>query len=68
MDNLLKKKTSEFMRITGMSMGYLSKQVDLSITSISLWLNGKRDLSVKSQNRIAEFMSDCTLKLVEIAK
>lgn len=68
MDNFLKKKTLQFLRASGISIGYLSRHVDLSITSISLWLNNKRELSEKSQNRIAQFMADYTLRLVEIAK
>ncbi len=68
MDSLLKKKTSQFLKITGMSMGYMGKHVDLSVTSISGWLGDKRELSENAKERIIQFMTERTMQLVELAK
>lgn len=67
MNTILQNKVSKFLHCSGMSQAQFAKFADLGIATLNLWLNDKRIISTKMENRIEGFMSEYAEKITEIA-
>lgn len=68
MNMLLRDKVKRFLEITEINKTVFCKRADISSTSLNSWLKGERELSIKSENRLINYMTDYTKKLIEISK
>ena len=68
MNMLLRDKVKKFLEITEINKTVFCKRADISSTSLKSWLKGERELSIKSENRLINYMTDYTKKLIEISK
>ena len=64
----LKEKVREFLKLSKLNKTVLCRGADISTTTLNCWLNGERELSSPTENRIAQFIVDYTMKLVELCK
>lgn len=67
MNSILRNKVNTFLRYSGMSQAQFAKFADLGVATLNLWLNDKRIISTKMENRMKGFMSEYAAKITEIA-
>lgn len=63
----LQNYVKKFLEITQMPKSAFCKNVDISNTTLFLWLRNERDLNISTENRIIDFMQNYVKKLVELA-
>lgn len=63
----LQNRVKKFLEITEIPKTVFCKNVGFSITTLSLWLRGERDLNSLTENRIIDYMTNYVKKLVELA-
>lgn len=68
MNEMLKNKVRKFLEYSEMNKTIFCKRTDISATTLNSWLRGERDISVRAENRIAEFMALYVSRLVELAR
>ncbi|MBQ3161826.1 MAG: hypothetical protein IJC04_06835 [Oscillospiraceae bacterium] len=64
----LKEKVKEFLKLSKLNKTVLCKGAEISATSLNSWLRGDRELSTHTEDRIAQFIVDYTMKLVNLCK
>lgn len=68
MNEMLKNKVRKFLEYSEMNKTKFCKRTDISATTLNSWLRGERDISVRAENRIIDFMQNYTKALVELAR
>lgn len=63
----LKDRVKMFLDITQINKTKFCKNVDISPSTLSYWLSGERNISVTIANRITDYMTEFTKKLIEIS-
>lgn len=67
MNVLLQKKVTKFLALSKMKMTDFCRLVPISNTALREWLKGQREISVKSENQIVNFMTGYVKALVDLA-
>ena len=57
-ENVLKEQLKTFLTKEERSIAYVARQIDLSRTSLSLWLKNKRGLNVVVLEKIDNFIKE----------
>lgn len=57
-ENILKEQLKTFLTKEERSIAYVASQIDLSRTSLSLWLKNKRELNVVVLEKIDNFIKE----------
>ncbi|MDB2071402.1 helix-turn-helix domain-containing protein [Clostridium paraputrificum] len=57
-ENILREQLKTFLTKEERSIAYVARQIDLSRTSLSLWLKNKRELSVVVLEKIDNFIKE----------
>lgn len=63
----LKTRVRKFLECSEINKTKFCKNVNISITTLNLWLKGERDLSTKIEERMVTFMAEFTKNLVDIS-
>lgn len=64
---ILRNKVKRFLEITEINKTKFCKNVGISITTLSMWLHGERDVNSATERRIIDYMTNFTKQLIEIA-
>lgn len=67
MNVLLQKKVTKFLALSKMKTTDFCRSVPISNTALRDWLKGQREISVRSENQIVNFMTDYVKSLVDLA-
>lgn len=57
-ENILKEQLKTFLTKEERSIAYVARQINLSRTSLSLWIRGERELSVVVLEKIDNFIKE----------
>ena len=57
-ENILREQLKTFLTKEERSIAYVARQIDLSRTSLSLWLKNKRELNVVVLEKIDNFIKE----------
>ena len=57
-ENILKEQLKTFLTKEERSIAYVARQINLSRTSLSLWLKNKRELNVVVLEKIDNFIKE----------
>lgn len=68
MNKTLKEKVRKFLEYSEINKTIFCRKIDMSQTTLNAWLRGEREISVKLENRIINFMTDYIKRLMELAK
>ena len=63
----LQNRVKRFLEITEINKTKFCRNVGISITTLSMWLRGERDVNANTENRIISYMQNFTKQLIEIA-
>lgn len=63
-----KGKVKSFLKISCISKTEFCKKCDISLTTLSQWLNDKRYVSDTLQQKMADFMANYVRTLVELTQ
>lgn len=64
----LREKVKQFISISQMPTTKFCKNVEVSQTMLYYWLNKEREISTAAENRIIDFMTDYTKRLVDLSR
>lgn len=68
MNVLLQNKVRRFLECSQMNKTDFCRGVPISVSSLNEWLRSEREISLKAENRISDFMASYVKQLIEISQ
>lgn len=62
-ENILREQLKTFLTKEERSIAYVARQINISRTSLSLWIRGERELSVVVLEKIDNFIKEKAIKM-----
>lgn len=63
----LQNRVKRFLEITEINKTKFCKNTGISITTLSMWLRGERDVNASTEYRIISYMQNFVKQLIEIS-